>query len=90
MKDDVVYASPLSTSERESLAHVCVVKLGIEMPAVVDDFDDATDTAYNGWPDRLYVIDREGRVAYKSKPGPFGFKPNELERALTATIATQE
>ena len=86
MKDDVVYASPLSADERENLAQVCVVKLGIEMPALVDDFDDATDTAYNGWPDRLYVIDRDGRVAYKSAPGPFGFKPDEMERALTATL----
>ena len=64
------------------LANVCVKKLGIEIPALVDHFDDSTDTAYSGWPDRLYLIDREGRIAYKSKPGPFGFKPDELERAI--------
>jgi type I thyroxine 5'-deiodinase len=86
VKDKVVYASPLNSGEREALADVCVIKLGIEMPAIVDNFDDATDTVYNGWPDRLYVIDREGRVAYKSKPGPFGFKPAEMERALITTI----
>jgi type I thyroxine 5'-deiodinase len=84
MRDEVVYASPTDATAREDLANVCVVKLGIEFPAIVDNFDDATDTAYSGWPDRLYVIDREGRVAYKSKPGPFGFKPDELERALAA------
>jgi Iodothyronine deiodinase len=61
---------------------VCVTKLGIEMPALVDNFDDSTDTAYTGWPDRLYVIDRDGRIAYKSAPGPFGFKPADMERAL--------
>ncbi len=86
VKDKVVYASPASANEREDLAQVCVVKLGIEIPALVDDFDDSTDTEYNGWPDRLYVIDRDGRVAYKSKPGPFGFKPDDMERALTATL----
>jgi len=63
------------------------VKLGIEMPAIVDNFDDSTDKAYSGWPDRLYVIDREGKIAYKSAPGPFGFKPADMERALTATSA---
>ena len=47
--------------------------------AVVDDIDDSTDTKYTGWPERLYLIDRDGRVAYKSQPGPFGFKPAELE-----------
>jgi hypothetical protein len=86
VKDKVVYTSPASVNEREDLAQVCVVKLGIEIPALVDDFDDSTDTEYNGWPDRLYVIDRDGRVAYKSKPGPFGFKPDDMERALTATL----
>jgi hypothetical protein len=30
------------------------------------------------------VIDRNGRIAYKSKPGPFGFKPSEMEAALRA------
>jgi hypothetical protein len=56
--------------------------LGIEMPAVVDAFDNPTDAAYSGWPDRLYVIARDGHIAYKSDPGPFGFKPADMERAL--------
>jgi len=67
------------------MADLCMTRLGIDLPAVVDDFDDSTDTAYSGWPERLYLIDREGRVAYKSKPGPFGFKPADLETALAAT-----
>jgi len=83
----VVYASPSDLKERTALADVCVVKLGIKLPAVVDRFDDSTETAYSGWPDRLYVIDADGRVAYKSKPGPFGFKPAEMEDALKRALA---
>jgi hypothetical protein len=30
----------------------------------------------------MYLIDQNGRVAYKSKPGPFGFNANELSKAL--------
>jgi hypothetical protein len=86
IRDDVVYASPQDASARENLANVCVAKLGIEMPALVDGFDDAADTAYSGWPDRLYIIDRDGRIAYKSAAGPFGFKPAELERALVPLV----
>jgi len=84
VKDEVVYTSPGNSTERVDLANVCVKKLGIEIPALVDNFDDATDTVYSGWPDRLYLIDRDGSVAYKSGPGPFGFKPEELERAIKA------
>jgi type I thyroxine 5'-deiodinase len=49
---------------------------------VLDEFGNSTEQAYTGWPDRLYLIDAAGRVAYKSKPGPFGFKPDELKNAL--------
>jgi len=49
---------------------------------VLDGFDNSVEKAYTGWPDRIYLIDKEGRIAYKSKPGPFGFKPEELKGAL--------
>ena len=57
-------------------------KLGIDIPAVVDEFGNSTESAYTAWPERIYLIDRRGRVAYKSKPGPYGFKPDELHAAL--------
>ena len=30
----------------------------------------------------MYLIDRDGKVAFKSRPGPFGFKPDQLEAAI--------
>jgi hypothetical protein len=86
VRENVVYQSPQNTEERIDLANVCVKNLGIEMPALVDNFDNSTDTAYSGWPDRLYVIDRDGTIAYKSAPGPFGFKPADMERVLADVI----
>lgn len=82
IKDEVVYDSPESFEERSGIATACVRKLGLRIPALIDHLDDSTEEAYTGWPDRLYLIDRDGRVAYKSRPGPFGFKPAELEEAL--------
>ena len=82
VREGVVFSSPRDFEERASVAGTCVRKLGIKFPAVVDDFDNSTEKAYTGWPDRIYLIDAMGRVAYKSRPGPFGFKPDELTRAL--------
>lgn len=64
------------------MGQMCVAKLGIRIPAVVDGFDNSTERAYTAWPDRLYLIDRDGKVAFKSPPGPFGFKPQALESAI--------
>ena len=82
LRDDVIFSSPANADERAALANVCVTRLSIELPAIVDHFDDSTDSAYSGWPERLYLVDREGRIAFKSRPGPFGFKPADLEAAI--------
>ena len=88
VKDKVVFTSPKTEEERAFVAGACVRKLGIEFPAVLDEFGNSTETAYTGWPDRIYLIDSRGRIAYKSKPGPFGFKPDQLAMALSRTLPT--
>ena len=86
IKDSVVFASPKNEEERAYIAGACVRKLGIKIPAVLDEFGNSTEAAYTGWPDRLYLIDKQGRLVYKSKPGPFGFEPDELKAALVKTL----
>ncbi len=56
------------------------------MPMLVDTIDDEINRAYSGFPDRLYLIDTEGRVVYKGGRGPFGFKPNELEQQIALLL----
>jgi type I thyroxine 5'-deiodinase len=80
--DNVLFANPKTDEERAFAAGACVRKLGIKFPAIIDGIDNGTEVAYTGWPDRLYLIDRDGKVVYKSKPGPFGFKPDQLEAAI--------
>jgi type I thyroxine 5'-deiodinase len=82
LKDNVLFANPKTDEERAVVAGACVRKLGIKFPAVIDGIDNRTEVAYTGWPDRLYLIDRDGKVAFKSRPGPFGFKPDQLEAAI--------
>lgn len=82
LRDQVVFASPKDEGERGFVAGTCVRKLGIKFPAVLDEFSNSTERAYTGWPDRMYLIDGRGKVAFKSRPGPFGFKPEQLRAAL--------
>ena len=86
IRDSVVFATPKNEEERAYIAGACVRKLGIKLPAVLDAFGNSTEQAYTGWPDRLYLIDAQGRVAYKSKPGPFGFHPDELRAPLVKAL----
>jgi hypothetical protein len=89
VKDRVVFASPRTEEERAALAGTCVRRLGIKIPAVLDEFGNSTERAYTGWPDRIYLVDSQGRIAYKSGPGPFGFKAELLEKALARMLSAQ-
>jgi hypothetical protein len=86
-KDGVVIAQPKSAAERTSVAALCCEKLKMTMPLLVDDIDDRVGHLYSGMPDRLYLIDRAGKIAYKGGRGPFGFKPGELEQAIILNLA---
>jgi hypothetical protein len=73
---------PTSDEERLEVASTCATNLRLQMPMVVDGVDNAVASAYGGWPDRLYLVRRDGRIAFQGGEGPFGFKPDELERSI--------
>ena len=87
IREGVVFRNPRSDAERFQVADSCVRTLGVRIPALIDGMDNTVEQAYTGWPDRLYLIDRAGRVAYKSRPGPFGFEPSGLEAAIRGLLA---
>ncbi len=73
---------PKAAEDRVRVASQCCTALEMAMPLLVDGIDDRVGNAYSGFPDRLYLIDRDGRVAYKGGRGPFGYKPAELEQTI--------
>ena len=78
---------PTSDEERRGDASTCATNLRLKMPMVVDGVDNGVASAYGGWPDRLYLVGRDGRIAFRGGEGPFGFKPDELERAVKRELA---
>ncbi len=81
--EGIAIDSPRSVSERLDLAEMTCQRLSLALPAAVDDMEDGAEKAYAAWPDRMFVIDRQGIVRYASKHGPYGFRPPELERFLS-------
>jgi alkylhydroperoxidase family enzyme len=86
----VTFAQPKDYAERCTLANGCMTKLKMNMPLLVDEMDDRVGNAYSGMPARLYLIDRDGSIAYKSGRGPFGFKPDEMEQSLVMLLLDQQ
>ncbi len=87
--DRVVVAQPTTFDERQEVAQVCAEALTLTMRCVVDDMDNTCDSAYAGWPERLFVIEN-GRIAYAGAQGPFGFEPEALAEWLRRHMGRAE
>lgn len=75
-----------SLDQRKANAEVCMASLKLTMPTVLDRADNKVNAAYAGWPDRLYVVGVDGKIAYKGGPGPRGFRPAEVENWLKKNL----
>jgi hypothetical protein len=80
--DDVVFNEPTTADERAEMAQTCMLRLNLAMPMLLDDMTNAVDAAYVALPERLYVLDRDHRVAWRSVSGPAGFKPEDWREQL--------
>lgn len=85
--EGVTYAQPASAEQRQEVAAACALGLNLSIPALIDGIDNAVDRAYAALPDRLYLVDAAGRIAYRSGPGPWGFNPDELAAAISALLS---
>ncbi len=77
---------PRNYEERVEVAQRCSKALDFGFPMLVNTIDDTVGARYSGMPGRFYLIDPDGKVAYKSGRGPFGFKPAELEQSLVMLL----
>ena len=84
--EDILVNDPNNDEERQAVATECALRLKIRMPVVIDPIDDEIARAYGALPDRLYLIDRGGQVAFQGAAGPMGFKPPELEAAIQTVL----
>lgn len=73
---------PTTMDERRKVASDCETALKYGIKTYVDEMDDAVMMAYVGWPERLFLVDCDGEIAYAGEKGPWGFKPEELEEAI--------
>ncbi len=61
--------------ERCSVATRLVSEKKLTIPCLVDNMNNEAEKAYKGWPDRVYLIRKDGVLAVAGHRGPWGFKP---------------
>jgi type I thyroxine 5'-deiodinase len=86
LDEGVLVANHATLEDRFAAARLGAERLALTMPVLVDDMDDAVSNAFAAWPERIYVVDAEGRIAYSGGPGPFEFDPNDATEALDRLV----
>jgi hypothetical protein len=84
VKDDVCYAQPKTLEQRVAIANDFTRRFKFPLPFGIDDMGNAANDAYAAWPERIYIIDESGHVAYRGGMGPFNYKPQEAREWLAA------
>ncbi len=77
---------PKTFERRQEVAITCSVNLNLTIPMLVDDIDDTVSRAFDAMPDRMYIIGKDGRIAYKGGRGPREFSVPEMQEALQKLI----
>jgi len=77
---------PVDIVERAEVASQCVKDLNLPMPALLDKMDDKVNQAYKGWPDRIFLVGIDGKLAYAGGRGPFYFSPDTLESSIKEVL----
>lgn len=80
-KYPVGYAKEMGITEHKTFGQRCNVAARLQkdkeltIPCLIDGMDNAAADAYKGWPDRVFVVRKDGKLAVAAKRGPWGFKP---------------
>jgi hypothetical protein len=73
---------PKTIEQRRVMANECRSTMQPEFETYVDNLDDGTMRAYAAFPTRLYLVGRDGRIAYQGGLGPKDYDVAELRAAV--------
>ena len=59
-----------------------VTSMELKTTTYVDDIRNTAMACYAAWPERIYVVDTDGKIVYKGGMGPFSFDVDEVKDFL--------
>lgn len=82
VKEDICYPQPTTFPQRVAIANDFVTRFHFPLPIAIDPMSNAADRIYGGWPERIYIIDEQGKIVYRGGLGPFNYHPEEARAWL--------
>ena len=86
LNEDVIFEQPTTSDERAEVAAACMVRHNFSFPMLMDNMENEAEEKYMSWPDRLYLINSDGKIAYQGGMGPLYFDVDEFEQELRKLV----
>jgi hypothetical protein len=88
--DGKVFHQPKTFEERRQLAETACTFWELPIPALVDEMEPSIDALYRAWPNRVYLLDTDGKIVYHGVKGPRGVDVHETELELRKLLGISE
>jgi iodothyronine deiodinase-like protein len=86
-QEGVLLYQHTTIAERFDAAREGVKRMRLTLPVLADGLDNAVSEAFAAWPERIYIVDLDGRIAFAGGPGPWAFDPHAAAVALLQMLA---
>lgn len=87
VEEEILYTQPTTDDQRAEIAAACMLRYNFSFPMLLDNMTDEANAQYNALPERLYVLDADGKITYRGGMGPHCFDVPEFEQAVIAVSA---
>jgi len=87
LDDHVEFLEPQNEDARAELAKVCQTDLSFNMPMLLDNMSNEVDLKFAALPERLYVLDANGKVFFRGIMGSRGFDVDTWLQAIKEQAA---
>jgi hypothetical protein len=80
-RSPVKYAKEKGITEHDDYGERCVTAQmlmddeTLTIPCLIDGMDNKVNQSYSAWPDRIFLVRTDGKLAVAADRGPWGFKP---------------
>lgn len=87
-REGIVLKPVTNMAERQEHATMCVRKLHLDFPALMDGMNGAAEKAYSAWPSKAVLVDRHGRILFSTGLSEQDFNPQQFAAALRKVSGT--
>jgi len=88
---DTVFYQPKTFEERRKLAETACTFWEMPIPTLIDTFQQpSVGETYQAWPNRLYLLDTQGKIVYHGVKGPQGVDVHQGEIELRKLLGLPE